>query len=110
MFYPLKFIDINLWSCTLMCMWSSVHLGAVYLCVWMHMLNSKLKEPPKKKFTVKLVNLGVKVFFSKKKKKKKKTKKKTELLSAKKTEVRLGKPTAIKEPGVIFWCKGGKLR
>ena len=71
MFYPLKFIDINLWSCTLMCMWSSVHLGAVYLCVWMHMLNSKLKEPPKKKFTVKLVNLGVKVFFSKKKKKNK---------------------------------------
>ena len=66
MFYPLKFIDINLWSCTLMCMWSSVHLGAVYLCVWMHMLNSKLKEPPKKKFTVKLVK--------KKKKKKKKQK------------------------------------
>lgn len=64
MFYPLKFIDINLWSCTVMFMWSSVHLGAVYLCVCMHMLNSKPKEPPKK-FTIKLGNLGVKLFSRK---------------------------------------------
>ena len=76
MFYTLKFIDINLWSCTVMCMWSSVHSDAMYLCVCTHMLNSKPKEPPKKNLTIKLGDLGVKVF------------------SSKKTEVRLGKPTA----------------
>ena len=54
------------------------------------MLNSKLKEPPKKKFTVKLVNLGVKVFFSKKKKKKKKNKNKNRIILLQKNRSEIG--------------------